>query len=714
LNVAGSQESVEATGTVVRVRKMGGILPLGALLLTAVLVGAAASEPTPPSASGVHEPMVAGFDPSAIDASADPCTDFYQYACGNWIKANPVPDDQSRWVRSFSTLRAQDLDALRRELTRAARRPASPLERKTGDFFASCMDVGQLQAQGLAAVKPALERVAALSDTRGIASLMGELTAAGQPAPLFALDVEVDPADSTKSLLSIVPRGLTLPDLGDYGHGRSPYILKRYRSHIVRVFMLAGDTLERAMSEAEAVIAIEKALAKVYPNRVESADPDERYHVFELADLEKLAPNVDFPDYLNRVTGARIETLNVASPRYFKTVDRLIASAPIDSWRSYFRWHVLSDQAVALPKEFREEEFAFWGANVGHQEKAAPRWKECTALTDQVFGEALAQSWVKRGLSHDTEDGAQKLIDALEKALAGEIRTLPWMADETKSIAEQKLAAIRHRIGHPEKGRDYSGLTVDRRDFPGNLHRCAVFERHIVLGRLRSPVDPNAWEIVPTTLDARYVRSMNTLYVSAGLVRPPFFQTAADPALNFGGIGTLAAHELVHGFDGLGSKFDARGNVQDWQTLSDRKGYTEATSCEVSQVQEAKPKSDDPSDDQTPGKGDGTLAVAETTADNGALRIAFRALTEALFAQGRTTEDKIDGIPESQRFFLSFAQASCENQTFLAARRSLSADPQSVGRVRVNSAVQNFEEFGKSFHCPKGKPMYPEKSCRVW
>ncbi len=281
--------------------------------------------------------------------------------------------------------------------------------------------------------------------------------------------------------------------------------------------------------------------------------------------------------------------MNVANPNYLKTVDKLIVSLPIDSWKSYFRWHILSEQAAALPKEFRDEDFAFWGANVGRQEKPTPRWKQCAAITDQAFGEAFAQDWVKRNFSPAAKAGTERLVDALEKALADEIRTLPWMSEETKKTAEKKLAAIRNRIGHPQKWRDYSALKVDRHDFLGDLHRTAVFERNYVLSKLGRPLDPDEWDMAPTALKARYDRSMNSLTIPAGIIQPPFFDSAADPAVNFGGIGVLAAHELTHGFDALGSKFDeTRQCATTGRASDDRKEFAEATSCEVAQYSEAR------------------------------------------------------------------------------------------------------------------------------
>jgi putative endopeptidase len=653
--------------------------------------------------------IVGGLDLSAIDRSADACSNFYQYACGNWVKDNPVPLEQVRWARSFSLLQERNLYELWQELAGAATKPANPLEKQYGDFFAACMDADRLQKKGLEPVKPALERIAALNDSNGIATLIGELAGAGDPVPLFKLAVEPDPKDSKKLILSLSPADLPWLERETYGGADSPAIYREYEGHVVRVFKLAGDTLRQAMGEEGAALGIEKTLQQA-ANSAESADPDKDNHVLTLADLKKLAPDIDFSVYFNHVTTRPLQTLNVTNPDYLKTVDEMVTSVPIDAWKSYFRWRILSEQAIALPQEFSHEDYVFWDGQVGQQNKPTPRWKQCTAITGQAFGEAFAQDWVKRHFSPAAEAGAERLVAALEKALAGEIRTLPWMSEETKKTAEKKLAAIRNRIGHPQRWRDYSGLQVDRNDFLADLHRDALFERNYMLSKLDKPVDPDEWDISPTSLNPRYARSTNSLYVPAGAIEPPFYDSAADPAINFGGAGVMAAHELTHGFDTLGSKFDEHGNVRDWQSSEDRKKFAQATSCEVAQVGEAVPRSDDPHK----GPPVDTVTVAESTADNGGVRIAYRALMDALVAQGQTADKKTDGYTESQRFFLSFAQTACTNQTFNTAWRAMAADPHSSGQVRVNNAVQNFEEFGKAFQCTKGKPLYPEKSCRVW
>ena len=389
-----------------------------------------------------------------------------------------------------------------------------------------------------------------------------------------------------------------------------------------------------------------------------------------------------------------------------------IAAAPVDAWKSYFRWHILGEQAEALPAAFRDADFVFWGSSLERQEKPEPRWKQCTRIADRAFGDAIAQEWVNQKFPPAAKAGMERMTAALEKALADEMRSLPWMSDETKKTAERKLAAIRNRIGHPKKWRDYSVLRVDSNDFLGNLHRSAVFERNYWLSKVGKPVDADEWEVTHATVEAGYSRSMNSLFIPAGSVQPPLFDNAADPGVNFGAMGVVVGHELTHGFDDLGSKFDETGNVREWQTPDDRKEFAEAASCQVAQYSKFGAM---PEPDELPlMKVNGQLTLAENTADNGGLRIAFRALTHALAAEKKTADEKIDGYTESQRFFLAFAQLWCQNQTFDSARRSMSSDPHAPGRARVNGAVQNLEEFGKAFQCTKGQPMYPENSCRVW
>jgi putative endopeptidase len=346
------------------------------------------------------------------------------------------------------------------------------------------------------------------------------------------------------------------------------------------------------------------------------------------------------------------------------------------------------------------------------QKEPTPRWKECTAMTDRALGEAVGQDWVKENFSPAAKASMDKLVLALEKSLGDDIQTLPWMSEETKKAAEEKLSLIRNKIGYPEKWRDYSALTVKRDDLIGNLRREAVFSRDYRLAKLGKPVDEKEWGMTPPTVNAYYNPGMNDINFPAGILQPPFFDFTIDPAVNFGGIGVVIGHEMTHGFDDQGSKYDGKGNLREWQTPEDRKAFTERTDCEVKEYDgfEAAPAHDDvPAQ-----KLKGALTLGENTADNGGLRIAYLALLDTLAAEGKSIDDKIDGYTEKQRYFLGFAQVWCQNQTEKAARQAALTDPHSPGRWRVNGTVQNFDEFGKAFGCTKGQPMYPTNSCRVW
>jgi putative endopeptidase len=305
-----------------------------------------------------------------------------------------------------------------------------------------------------------------------------------------------------------------------------------------------------------------------------------------------------------------------------------------------------------------------------------------------------------------------KLVAALEKSLGDDIKTLPWMSEETKKAAEEKLDMIRNKIGYPEKWRDYSSVKVNRAGLIGNLHSSAVYERNYNYAKLGKPVDEKEWGMTPPTVNAYYDPSFNDINFPAGILQPPFFDFNIDPAVNFGGIGVVIGHEMTHGFDDEGSQYDGKGNLREWQTPADRKAFTERTDCvadEYSGFETAPAKGDVPAQ-----KLNGKLTLGENTADNGGLRIAYMALLDTLAAEGKAINDKIDGYTEAQRYFLGFAQVWCQNQTEQSARQSALTDPHSPGRWRVNGTVQNFDEFGKAFGCTKGQPMYPEHSCRVW
>jgi putative endopeptidase len=663
--------------------------------------------PTPPKA--VHS-----FDLSAIDKTADPCTDFYQYSCGNWMKNNPVPADQTRWGRSFSLVQERNRYLLWQQLDSAAKAPKTPLEKKYGDYYASCMNTDLVETKGLAPLTPDFDKIAAFADPKKLATLMGSLLASGSAAPLFQFGVSQDDKDSSKQIAQTGQGGLSLPDRDYYlkedDHFKT--LRQQYLAHVTKMFTLAGDSPEKSAAEAAAVLRIETALAKGSMSRTDLRVPENRYHIYTVQKLEELSPEFDWPVYWSAVKIGHFDTLNVATPEFFKTLNQLLETEPVDAWKAYFRWHTLHASATDLPKPFFDENFAFFGKILAGQKEPTPRWKQCTAITDQALGEAVGQDWVKQNFPPAAKASMDKLVASLEKSLGDDIETLPWMSDATKKEAEKKLSLIRNKIGYPEKWRNYAALEVDRNDLIGNLRRTVVFHRNYELAKLGAPVDEKEWGMTPPTVNAYYDPSNNDINFPAGILQPPFFDFTIDPAVNFGSIGVVIGHEMTHGFDDAGSKYDGHGNLREWQTAEDRKAFTERTDCEVTEYDgfEASPAHDDLPAQHLKG----ALTLGENTADNGGLRIAYLALLDTLAAQHKTIDDKIDGYTEAQRYFLGFAQVWCQNQTDQSARQSAIVDPHSPGRWRTNGSVQNFEEFGKAFGCKKGQPMYPEHSCRVW
>jgi putative endopeptidase len=683
------------------------------LLIAGVAMAQAPSGSQAETQQPTPAPAVKSFDLSAIDKTTDACTDFYQYACGNWMKNNPVPSSERRWSRSFSALRERNLYLLWQELDAAAKNPQSPLQKQYGDYYAACLNTDLVETKGLEPLRPALKRIAELHDAKGLASLISELTAQGFSAEIFQLSVGQDRTDASKQIATISQGGMSLPDRGYYLGEHFRYTRTQFIRHMTAMFILAGDKDKEAFKEAQAVLNIETSLALASANTIDVSGTGKYYHVTEVADFQKLAPDFDFGVYFKGVNAGRFDALNVATPDFFRALNGLIDKQPTDVWKSYLRWHVLTALAQDLPKAYRDQDFFFFGQKIAKRKEPSPRWKQCTEMTDAALGDAVTQDWVKRNFPLSSKASMDRLIATLEESLRDEIKTLSWMSDDTRKAAEEKLSMIRNQIGFPEKWRDYSALNVDRDDAVGNTLRSAVFRRNSMLSKLGRPVDGKEWEATPTTVNASYSSSMNSINLPATIIQPPFFDPEIDPAVNFGGIGVVAGHELTHAFDDQGARFDGKGNLRDWQTPGDRRKFVEQTNCEVAQYggAAAAPVDDD---DETPRQNlNGKLALRENTADQGGLRIAYLALRDTLAAQGKSVDDKIDGYTEKQRFFLGFAQVWCENEDKQPRKKPL-IDPHLAGPWRVNGTVQNFEEFGKAFGCTKGQPMYPANACRVW
>jgi len=652
------------------------------------------------------------FDLSSIDTTVDPCTDFYQYACGNWRKNNPIPGDQVIWTH-FDELAERNNYLLYLDLKQASAAPTTPLQKKYGDYFAACMNVDLADELGAAPIAPELKAIAALTGKKGLAALYLERARQFGGGELFEVDVDQDQKDATQQILETGQSGLSLPDRDYYltQDDRSKTLRDQYVAHMTKMFTLLGDSPALAATAAAVVLRIETALATGTMDPVQMRDPANQYHIVTVAELQRMTPDFDWTLYLNGLGVGRAKTLNVISPGFVKALNSEIEAEDLAALKTYMRWHALHAAAPRLSKPFVDENFAFFSATLRGQKEDQPQWKKCTQSTDAVLGEAVGQDWVKRNFPPDAKANMEALVKTLEAALGEDIQSLPWMSDATKVEAEKKLAAIRDKIGYPDHWRDYSSLTVKRDDPLGNLERSATFEIRRNLAKLGKPVDETEWLMTPPTVDAYYDFGKNDINFPAGILQAPFFDNKIDPAVNFGGIGVVIGHEMTHGFDDQGSKYDLNGNVRVWWTPEDLAHFKERTECVAGEYDTFA---------VAPGQNlNGHLTLGENTADNGGLRIAFQALKETLAKQGAAAEPgyvdgKRDGYTPEQRFFIGYGQIWCQNITEQSARVQAKTDPHSTGEWRVKGVVQNFDEFGKAFSCKAGQPMMPVNACRVW
>jgi len=674
-----------------------------ALLLAISAVSLAQSGPANQSSAAAQR-----FSLDNIDKTVDPCSNFYQYACGNWIKRTEIPDDQSSWV-SFIELDERNQYTMRDILQKAAvdspQRDA--ITQKIGDFYSTCMDETAAGSKGSAPLKPELDRIASTGDKKSLIDALAQLHLRGARS-LFAFYSQPDLHNADQVIAYLDQGGLTLPDRNYYikDDAKMAEMRQHLLEYATELFLLNGEAPEQAAESAKTVLRIETALAKASMDRTLRRDPKNRDHKMGRDQAVALAPNFYLANYFTAVGAPEFSELNVGNPDFFKEVNGLVESESLDSLKTYVTWHLLHVAAPWLSKPWVDSNFKLERYLTG-QAKIQDRWKRCVDLTDRELGEALGQKYVEAAFGADAKSRMLKMVDALEKSLDEDIAGLPWMSEETKKQAKIKLQAIRNKIGYPDVWRDYSKLTITRGDLMGNFLRGNEFETRRRIAKIGKPLDRKEWNMTPPTVNAYYSGSYNEIVFPAGILQPPFFDKTMDDAVNMGGIGVVIGHELTHGFDDQGRKFDPQGNLRDWWTESDGKEFEKRASCVADEYSNFVAVDDL--------KLNGRLTLGENTADNGGARIALMALRAMIAADksGKAAE-KIDGYTPGQRFFLGFGRVWCEKRRPELARMLVNTDPHSPGQYRVNGVVQNMPEFQQAWGCKAGQAMVRENACRVW
>ena len=648
------------------------------------------------------------FDLAAIDKTVDPCTDFYEYACGSWRKNNPIPPDQSRWGR-FNQLAEYNRQVLRDILEKAATDSnREPVIQKIGDYYHSCMEEEGVNGKGFDPIKSDLAHIASIETRSQLIDTLSYLQSKDVKA-VFAFSSQPDLHDASMEIAGIHQGGLGLPDRDYYikDDAKSKETREKYLAHVVRMFTLIGDDESTANREAARVMDIETKLAEASLDRVKMRDPKNRDHKMKVSELTALAPNLEFQHFFSSANVPAFSEVNVVPPDFFQQVNSAIRTIPLSDWKSYLRWQTVHAAAAMLSEPFVREDFDFFGRYLSGQQELQPRWKRCVRFTDELLGEALGQPYVTETFGSQGRARMLEMGDALEKALGADIKDLPWMTADTRKQAEIKLKAITNKIGYPDHWRDYSSVDIRPNDLLGNTERAREFEVHRERNKIGRPVDKSEWEMSPPTVNAYYQAAQNDINFPAGILQPPFFDQSQDDAVNYGGIGVVIGHELTHGFDDQGSKFDAEGNLRNWWTDQDRLEFEQRTTCIADEYSSFVAVDDVHLN--------GRLTLGENTADNGGLRVALAALNKQRAEEPDSRENQlIAGFTPEQRYFLGYAQIWCENRSPESSRLLATIDPHSPGRYRVNGAVQNNEDFARAFKCKAGQPMVKANACRVW
>jgi len=618
---------------------------------------------------------------------------------------HPIPPDETRWD-SFDLLTERNRTILRGILEKVSvdDPQRTPIDQKIGDFYASCMDEAAIDKLGAAPLQPDLDRINALSSKPGIADLIAPLHLHGVNA-LFNFSSGPDFKNSMLVIGQADQGGLGLPDRDYYfkDDAKSVELRKQYVEHVQKMLELLGEPAGKAGSDAQAVMKFETGLAKGSLELVARRDPSQTYHKLTVHELFSLCPVIDWPKYFQGLGTPAFTDLNIAVPNFFRTVESMLVQTSLDDIKTYLRWQLIHSEAALLSKPFVDENFHFFREILAGAKEIQPRWKRCVTAVDNDLGFALGRKYAEVAFGPEQKARTLKMVEEIEIAMKSDIQTLSWMSPVTKEQALLKLRAVTNKIGYPDHWRDYSSVKIVRGDMVGDDERATEFETHRVLNKIGKPTDRGEWLMTPPAVDAYYDPTQNNINFPAGILQPPFYDKSIDDAVNYGAIGSVAGHELTHGFDDEGRQFDPEGNLRDWWTAEDAKEFEKRAECFVQEYSKFEPVDNVHLN--------GKLTLGENTADNGGVRLAFMALMESLNGKPRP---KIDGLTPEQRFFLGWGQIWCQNIRPETSRMLVQVDPHSPGRNRVNAVVSNMPEFQRAYACRIGQPMVAAPACRVW
>ncbi len=646
------------------------------------------------------------FDTGRMDTTASPCNDFFQYVNGTWLKTTEIPASESRWG-SFNSLADSNNTLLREilETNAKARGTKDSDPQLTGDFYSACMDEAAIEAAGTKPIDAFFKKIDGIRDQASLQREIAALHDAGLPA-VFNFGVGPDLKDSNAVMLNAFQGGLSLPNRDYYLNtdAKSVETRTKFVTHMTNMFKLLGDSAETAAANANTVLAMQTRLAKASLSQVELRNPDNRYNKIAFTSADALTPDFSWAEYAKLRGVPSQPDINIAPPKFFTEMNAMLKDVPVADWKTYLRWSVINSAAPMLPKSFADENFDFFSRYLAGQKERQPRWKTCVQQTNGHLGEALGMEYARRVFKPEAKARMNALIDNLMVAMKERIDGLEWMSPETKKQAQTKLSTFKRKIGYPDVLRGYKGLSVDANSYAGNILRSGKFQTKRNFEDLGKPRDKTRMGMTPPTVNASYNPTNNDITFPAGILQPPFFNFNADDAINYGAIGGVIGHEITHGFDDSGSRFDADGNLKMWWTPEDRKKFEDRAACVIKQFDGFEVQ---------PGMFiNGKLTLGENIGDFAGLTVAHTAYQ--LSRAGKPAPAAIDGFTDEQRFFLGWAQVWAGKYTPEAERLQVATNPHSLPKWRVNGPLANMPEFAKAFGCNSGDPMVRAAACAIW